>query len=272
MAKGLEDTLMYTYNRFIAHNDVGDSPANFGISREEFHQAMIERHKKWPLSLNATSTHDTKRGEDARARLNVISDLADEWMQKVNEWFSINCSIKQNEIPDANKEYFIYQTLVATYPISGVVDDDYLSRLLSYIKKFLRETKTDSSWAKPNAEYEETCKNFVQQILKTGSAFINSFLSFQKKIERYGVYNSLTQLILKFTCPGVPDVYQGCECWDFSLVDPDNLRPVDYSLRQKALEELKEISHQENFIQKLFDDYPSAKLKLWLTQKLMELR
>lgn len=237
MAKGVEDTLMYTYNRFIAHNEVGDAPAAFGISVDDFHKQMEQRRLNWPLAMNGTATHDTKRGEDARARLNVLTDMADAWFQKVNDWQKLNRLLIKNNAPDANDEYFIYETLVATYPMPGEPADDYAQRLERYLEKVLREAKLHSSWAEPDEEYEGAVKQFARTLLNQNGKFWNSFAPFHKKVCEYGVINSLTQVLLKLTAPGVPDVYQGCERWDLSMVDPDNRRPVDYSLRRRSLDD-----------------------------------
>ncbi|MBL4675147.1 MAG: malto-oligosyltrehalose synthase [Mucilaginibacter sp.] len=235
MAKGVEDTLMYTYNRFIGHNEVGDAPNAFGISVDDFHKLMQSRWQQWPLALNGTSTHDTKRGEDVRARLNVLSYLSDEWFEKVNEWRKLNAKLKQNKFPDANDEYFIYQSLIGTYAGDEEDIDVYKERLSAYLEKVLREAKVHSNWAQPDEEYEKATKDFVIALLDQRSPFWKSFISFFNKVASYGAVNSLSQLVLKLTCPGVPDIYQGCEMLDLSMVDPDNRRPVDYEVRKKLL-------------------------------------
>lgn len=269
MAKGVEDTLMYTYNRFIAHNEVGDQPGSFGISREDFHQAMVLRQQQWPYSLNATSTHDTKRGEDVRARLNVLSDLPDLWMQKVEQWQ------RQNEnasgAVDRNDEYFIYQSIIGAWPMPGTATVDFEERLNAYLEKSVREAKQNSNWTSPNEAYETAIRNFIKVLLQEGSAFRSSLDEFLPQILDHGIINSLSQLLLKFTCPGVPDVYQGCEGWDLSFVDPDNRRPVDFDLRRKWLHELGEAPGQVSF-NGLWDERYSGKIKFWLTRLLFQLR
>lgn len=267
MAKGVEDTLMYTYNRFIGHNEVGDSPENYGLSVEAFHRAMQERQRRWPLSLNATSTHDTKRGEDARARLNVLTDLPQEWPATVKEWFILNVDIHDKGMPDANDEYFIYQSLIGAYPMPGSAETDFKDRFISYLIKALREAKRYSNWAQPDERYEKACETFVTALLNKQRPFWNSFMLLHKKVAGLGVINSLAQMVLKFTCPGVPDIYQGCELWDFSFVDPDNRRPVDYALRQQWLNEV-----QNADVKTLWDNRYSGKIKLWLTNKLLHER
>jgi len=273
MAKGVEDTLMYTYDRFIGHNDVGDSPQEFGYSVAEFHQQMVDRQQSWPLSLNATSTHDTKRGEDVRARLNVLTDLAEKWFQAVHQWQELNSGLKQNGIPDANDEYFIYQTLLGAYPLPGNGEEDFLERLLNYLPKALREAKVHSTWSEPNESYEAATKEFVTKLLDKQTDFWQSFIKFHEKVVDYGIINSLAQVVLKYTCPGVPDTYQGTELWDLSLVDPDNRRPVDYALRQGYLAEW-EIwkENKAEFLIHLWHNRINAGIKLFLIQTLLHIR
>ncbi|MGI4750417.1 MAG: malto-oligosyltrehalose synthase [Janthinobacterium lividum] len=236
MAKGVEDTLMYTYNRFIGHSEVGDAPDAFGLSAESFHTQMQEKQEKWPLSINATSTHDTKRGEGARARLNVLADVAEDWFEVVKNWQQLNAPLKTDNQPDANDEYFIYETLVATFPMPDEDEMDYQNRLQEYMLKALREGKRNSDWANKNEKYEQATASFIDGILDQSTAFWQNFKIFHQKVADFGIVNSLAQVLLKFTCPGVPDVYQGCETWDFSMVDPDNRRPVDYEKRSEALD------------------------------------
>ncbi len=272
MAKGVEDTLMYTYNRFIGHNEVGDSPESFGITISEFHHAMKQRQKHWPYSLNATSTHDTKRGEDARARLNVLTDLADEWIQTVSEWKQENTFLKQNNSPDVNDEYFIYQSLVGAYPMLAAEEDDLPERLSQYLEKALREAKTNSNWTTPNTEYETAAKEFALKLLDKNGSFREGFQKLHDNIVDHGIINSLSQVILKFTCPGVPDVYQGCELWDLSFVDPDNRRPVNYEERRRFLEVIEATENKEQLISGLWNDRYTGQIKLWLVHTLMHLR
>jgi malto-oligosyltrehalose synthase/4-alpha-glucanotransferase len=269
MAKGVEDTLMYSYNRFIAHNDVGDSPASFGITITEFHDLMKDRQKRSPLSLNTTSTHDTKRGEDVRARLNVLTDIPEEWISAVKEWREINVCIR-NEHTDVNDEYFIYQTLVGSYPL--VDEPNYSERIQEYLQKALREGKRHSSWITPNQQYETATKSFAVSLLDKSKPFWKSFELFHRRIVDFGIINSLAQLILKFTCPGTPDLYQGSEYWDFSLVDPDNRRPVDYDIRQQDLKEIISNPDKRALIIELWDCRSDARIKLWLTHNLLKFR
>ncbi|HEV7329697.1 MAG TPA: malto-oligosyltrehalose synthase [Flavisolibacter sp.] len=271
MAKGVEDTLMYTYNRFIGHNEVGDSPEAFGNTAEGFHRKMLARKEQWPLSLNATSTHDTKRGEDTRARLNVITDLHEEWLAKVTEWREMNKALKKEGAPDDNDEYFVYQALVGNFPMPGEDEDDFINRIQAYIQKALREAKVHSNWTTPNTEYEEAVKAFAVALLDKSGAFWKSFTAFQDQVIDHGIINSLSQVVLKFTCPGVPDVYQGCEFWDFSYVDPDNRRPVNFEKRLAVLQSFEDKSEEELFTE-LWEQRYNAQVKLWLTQELFRLR
>jgi malto-oligosyltrehalose synthase len=270
MAKGVEDTLMYTYDRFIGHNEVGDTPLTFGLSADEFHNYMIARQQQWPLSINATATHDTKRGEGVRARLNVLTDIADDWLNMVTHWQKVNSKYKTNEVPDANDEYLIYQSIAGSYPMPGEDGDDFHIRMEEYLIKGLREAKLHTQWAEPNELYEASCKKFVDAIIQPESAFMKSFQQLQIKIADYGIINSLAQTALKFTCPGVPDIYQGCEFWDLSMVDPDNRRPVDYEVRARNLQEL--MASKTSSIDRLWTDRYNAGIKLWLTQLLFNER
>jgi malto-oligosyltrehalose synthase/4-alpha-glucanotransferase len=278
MAKGFEDTTMYVYNRFTGTNEVGDSPGHFGISVEEFHQHMKERQQSSPYSMNATASHDTKRGEDVRARLAALTDKPREWKQKVEEWEKMNLvfkKIKENqEMPDKNDEYFIYQTLSGIMPMDLNYDEALVKRANAYLVKALREAKENSSWSQPDQEYEQATRDFVTNILKPGTAFMKSFQEFVKKLVDPGIMNSLSQVLLKYTCPGIPDNYQGTELWDLSLVDPDNRRPVDYGLREKILDELLE-EHGENTPEtwgQLWKKRHDGQIKLWLVHNLLKIR
>ena len=261
MAKGVEDTLMYTYNRFIGHNEVGDSPVFFGYTINQYHEMMEYRQAHWPYSMNGTSTHDTKRGEDIRARLNALTCFYEEWAELVKQWMKENIKFKTNGWPDNNDEYLVYQTLIGSYPVQG---DNYFNRLKEYFQKALREAKVHSNWAAPNSAYEQACVNFIQKILEN-SAFKKTFFPFLEKISWYGMFNSFGQLILKFTCPGIPDIYQGTELWDLSLVDPDNRRAVDFDKRMKMLQEDKSFSE-------LLKTYQTGEVKLKLTHQLLQIR
>ncbi|MFP4543479.1 MAG: malto-oligosyltrehalose synthase [Candidatus Kapaibacterium sp.] len=244
MAKGLEDTAFYSYNLFIAHNEVGDSPGYFGITNEEFHDAMLKRQQESPLTMNATATHDTKRGEDSRARLNALSDYPERWGEMAEQWHKMNQSLKVmhkgKEAPDRNDEYFIYQALAGAFPMDIEPDESFRSRFNDYLIKVLREAKFNTNWSDPDEEYERISLGFVDSILHRDSVFFVNFRHFMREVIDHGIINSLTQLLLKNTCPGVPDTYRGCESWDLSFVDPDNRRPVDYERLGQNLDHIIE--------------------------------
>ena len=278
MAKGVEDTTMYYYNCFIAHDEVGDYPGSSGITIQRFHEAMQERQKQWPYILNTTSTHDTKRGEDVRARLNVISELAEEWMENVKRWMEINNHWKSHVdgtvAPSVNEEYLIYQNLAGIFPMDWDVTDSLRGRIKEYLVKALREAKKHTTWNEPDVVYERAVINFANHLLNPEYNFLKSFIPFQIKLTKYGVVNSISQLILKCTCPGIPDIYQGTEFWDLTLVDPDNRRPVDYGLRQSVLQELIEQfkKDQKVFYSDLIQRRSNGHLKLWITHLLLRER
>jgi len=269
-AKGVEDTLMYTYNRFIGHNDVGDAPEIFGFTTEGVHRKMMARQEKWPLSLNTTSTHDTKRGEDVRARLNVLTDIGVDWLRLVKQWQKLNAPLKKNNMPDANDEYFIYQTLVGIVPMNGAIDENFPVRLEAYLQKALREAKIHSNWTTPNEEYESATQNFARKLLDREAAFWKSFLQFHQRIVDAGIINSLSQLMLKFTCPGIPDIYQGTELWDLTLVDPDNRKAIDYPKPQSILQEVQDRNNIN--LSSLWNKRFDGDIKLWLTHILLQER
>ncbi len=250
MAKGLEDTAFYRYNRFIALNEVGGHPDHFGVSVAAFHKANAQRAVRSPHAMLGTSTHDTKRGEDVRARLAVLSEMPDEWQRQVQIWNRILRARMGDLIaaapPDRNDEYLFYQLLVGAWPaeLTGVAALDagavgaFAQRLEATMVKSIREAKLHSTWASPNASYEDATANFVRLALDASrpNAFLDALLPFQERVARLGVHNSLVQTTLKLTLPGMPDIYQGAELWDLSLVDPDNRRPVDYAVRARLLD------------------------------------
>jgi (1->4)-alpha-D-glucan 1-alpha-D-glucosylmutase len=252
MAKGLEDTAFYRYNRFIALNEVGGHPDQFGVSLAAFHEANCQRAKHWPYTMLSTSTHDTKRGEDTRARLAVLSELPEDWSRQVRSWSDIlrgqRESTEDTAFPDRNDEYMFYQLLVGSWPVELLGDAapnpgtiaTYAERIKGALTKSMREAKVHSTWAAPNKDYENAMLGFAENALDTakGSAFLTSFLPFAQRIARLAATNTLAQTVLKLTVPGVPDIYQGTELWDLSLVDPDNRRPVDYNLRFRLLDKI----------------------------------
>ncbi|HKI90075.1 MAG TPA: malto-oligosyltrehalose synthase [Draconibacterium sp.] len=271
MAKGIEDTAFYSYNPYICHNEVGDSPGYFGIRTEIFHNYMKERLETHPLSMNAISTHDTKRGEDARARLNVLSDIPDKWMGVTQKWREINREFKQfdgdKEIPSPNDEYLIYQVLCAHLPMNAKIDGTFVNRLEEYLVKAMREAKVNSSWSDPNEYYENNTLAFARNILSAESKFPAVFLAFMEELIPYGITNSITQLILKNTVPGVPDTFQGTEYWNLSFVDPDNRRPVNFVRLYNELEQIITAYHTDakNLAEKLWKEGTNGKVKQWIT-------
>ena len=272
-AKGVEDTSFYIYNRLISQNEVGDSPENFGISTEDFHQKMLRQQRDFPQSLNASATHDTKRGEDARMRLNVLSEIPGEWFKLFRKWSEINSGVKKDTIPDQNEEYFIYQTLLGALPFGDELKDDFLPRTNDYLQKVLREAKIHSNWSEPHKNYESAVFDFIAGILQNDK-FRASFDPFRKKVAHYGVLKSLSQAVLKTTAPGLPDIYQGTELWDFSYVDPDNRRPVDYDLRKKYLVDFKSFEDQDlkNQLEVLKENYQDGKIKMYSLFQLLNFR
>jgi (1->4)-alpha-D-glucan 1-alpha-D-glucosylmutase len=286
MAKGLEDTACYVYTRFISVNEVGGSPANFGLSLPEFHQANRMRAEHWPYSMLTTSTHDTKRSEDVRARLDVLSELPRAWAAQVMKWRRINRGRKPKlgdgrVVPDDNEEYLLYQTLVGAWPLRLTGDKqrtEFVRRIQQYMEKAVHEAKVNVSWLNPNPDYVAGMNDFLERILsptyrgKT-NLFWDSLQKFLPALSYFGAINSLTQTLLKLTSPGVPDVYQGQEMWDFSLVDPDNRRPVDFSLRSRVLDELLARSDDRvRLCQELLREYRDGRTKLWVTMCALNLR
>ncbi|RJP20408.1 MAG: malto-oligosyltrehalose synthase [Candidatus Abyssobacteria bacterium SURF_5] len=280
MAKGFEDTLLYVYNRLISLNEVGGSPDKFGIPLEEFHRFNNSRATTWPHSLNATSTHDTKRGEDVRTRINVLSEIPKEWESAVKRWSKLNRKAKQIaggiSIPDRNDEYFLYQTLIGTFPAQEDDYEVYVERLKEYAIKVVREAKVHTAWLKPDVEYENAFLSFLEKIVtpKEDNAFLADFRAYQKRIARFGIFNSLSQVIIKATAPGVPDFFQGTELWDLSLVDPDNRRPVDFQTRMHLFEEMKTKLNDDlaGLLQELLDSREDGRIKLFLIHRLLSAR
>jgi (1->4)-alpha-D-glucan 1-alpha-D-glucosylmutase len=246
-AKGVEDTAFYRYHRLISLNEVGGAPEHFGVPVAEFHRLNAERLARWPAALLATSTHDTKRSEDVRARISVLSEMPREWRRRVLTWRRLNRRKKETldgqPVPDANEEYLLYQTLLGAWPLGPLSAEDlavFAQRIQQFMFKAGREAKVHSSWVSPVPERERAVARFVAALLDTrvSRAFLSDFLSFQREVSRWGMYTSLGLILLKVTAPGTPDFYQGTELWDFSLVDPDNRRPVDFALRRRILAEL----------------------------------
>lgn len=280
MAKGFEDTTLYIYNRFLSLNEVGGDPSRFGISADDFHLFNLRRGRSWPHSLNATSTHDTKRGEDVRARLNVLSELTDEWESHVFNWGEMNRQhkrlVKGREIPDRNDEYFLYQSLIGGLPLALDEHAGFVQRVKEYMIKAVREAKVYTGWLKPDSGYEEAFLEFIEKILapSEGNSFLDELRGWTRKIARFGGLNSLSQSLLKLTCPGAPDLYQGTELWDLHFVDPDNRQPVDFAQRRKFLTEIKE-REKENLkalLTDLLTNWEDGRVKLFMTYKALNFR
>jgi (1->4)-alpha-D-glucan 1-alpha-D-glucosylmutase len=269
MAKGVEDTALYRFGRLLALNEVGGNPGCFGIAPEEFHARCAATAKRWPRTLLATSTHDTKRGEDVRARLALLSEMPERWAAAVRRWWAQNARHRRRaapggpgvlpEVPDAATEYMLYQTLVGAWPLGG-------ERAAAYVEKAAREARGQTSWTRPDAAYEEGLRDFL--------AALDGDLDWQAELAEFvapliapGRLNSLAETLLKLTAPGVPDVYQGCELWTLSLVDPDNRRPVDFALRRRLLERLAAASPEE-ILAGMEEGLP----KLWLVRQALHLR
>lgn len=279
MAKGLEDTAFYIYNRLAGLNEVGGEPQQFGISVDAFHERNLDRHRNLPATLLATSTHDTKRSEDVRARMLAIAEMPDVWRRSLQKWRTVNRRWKKEvadaEAPDSNEEYLLYQTLVGTWPVAAdgtvekKVDAKYIERIQNYMTKALNEAKLNTSWIQPNEEWLAATRDFVAKILEPGSKnkFLPTFLAVAQEIACLGAINSLSQTLLKLTSPGVPDIYQGNEIWDFSLVDPDNRRPVDYKARAEMLSCLSSKTPEE-----LLKNWADGRIKMLLTQRTLHFR
>jgi (1->4)-alpha-D-glucan 1-alpha-D-glucosylmutase len=259
MAKSVEDTAFYNFNRLVSLNEVGGDPGQFGLAPEEFHQACIKRHADWPRSMLASSTHDTKRSEDVRARIHLLSEIPDLWTKAVWRWAELNHRYRREFWPDRNAEYLLYQTLIGAWPIE-------YERVLAYMKKATREAKVHTSWTQPNPEYESALDAFIESILHD-SKFLADLEDFVRPLIEPGRVNSLAQTLIKLTAPGIPDFYQGSELWDLSLVDPDNRRPVDYELRRKLLAELDGAT-PEHVWKRIDDGLP----KLWVIRQTLNVR
>jgi (1->4)-alpha-D-glucan 1-alpha-D-glucosylmutase len=279
MAKGLEDTAFYIYNRLAALNEVGGEPQQFGLSVDAFHERNLDRHRNWPATLLATSTHDTKRSEDVRARMLAISEIPELWRRSLQRWRTVNRrwkkDVNESEAPDANEEYLLYQTLLGTWPVAAngapveSAGEEYIQRIQAYMTKALNEAKLNTSWIQSNEEWLVATRDFVAKILEATpkNKFLPTFLPVAEEIARLGAINSLAQALLKLTSPGVPDIYQGNETWDFSLVDPDNRRPVDYKRLAEMLSCLSSKTPGE-FLQ----NWPDGRIKMFLTQRALQFR
>jgi (1->4)-alpha-D-glucan 1-alpha-D-glucosylmutase len=248
MAKGFEDTALYRFYPLASSNEVGGDPLSFGLSAENFHRLNVKRLHDWPHSLSATATHDTKRGEDVRARINVLSEIPEQWRQALRRWHKINARLRTEVeglgVPDRNEEYLFYQTLIGCWPLETMPadqHDQFVKRVGAYMDKAAKEAKLHTSWVSPNHEHDCALARFVETTLRRepANAFLCDFISFLEPVAAAGMLNSLSQTLLKIASPGVPDFYQGTELWDLSLVDPDNRRAVDYGSRKQLLAKLQ---------------------------------
>lgn len=277
-AKGIEDTTFYQYNALISHNEVGDQPNVLGIPVREFHEQMQRRQVKHPISFNCTSTHDTKRGEDNRIRINIISELVEEWNELVAHWQKINEPFRRQigdiKAPVVNDEYFLYQAITGGFPEELIVTEEFRTRTKKYFVKVLRESKLMSDHIHPNTEYEDSCTDFIDHLLNPEHSYLPSLLPFVKKIIRYANTYTMVQVIIKCAAPGIPDIYQGCELWDLSYVDPDNRRPVSFDLRRRLMMELKhkEKENPAHMLEWAAVNYEKGAQKMLVTTKLLHLR
>jgi (1->4)-alpha-D-glucan 1-alpha-D-glucosylmutase len=284
MAKGVEDTAFYRYHRLVSLNEVGGEPDRFGIPVEEFHAQCKSRLANWAHGLSATSTHDTKRSEDVRARINVLSEIPAAWRAAVRRWHGWNrrhaVRVDGQTAPHRSDEYLLYQTLVGAWPLGPLSREEraaFTARIQQYMLKAAKEAKLRTSWINPNEAYDEALRAFVARILDSGpgNRFLQDFVAFQAPIARLGMVNAVAQTLLKITAPGVPDFYQGTELWDFSLVDPDNRRPVDFPRREAVLRELGEriaAGDLEALARELVEHWPDGRIKLYTIHRALTYR
>jgi (1->4)-alpha-D-glucan 1-alpha-D-glucosylmutase len=284
MAKGLEDTVFYIYNRLVSLNEVGGEPERFGVRATTFHLRNQERAERWPASQLTSSTHDTKRSEDVRARINVLSELPDEWRKRVKKWTRLTeklvTELPSGPAPSPNDAYLFFQTVVGAWPMGESLSPealaDFQRRLREYMAKAIKEAKVRTSWTNPDSAYDEAMARFVDACFdpEKGGAFLEDVRDFKRHIERAGQHNALGQLLMKLMSPGVVDTYQGCELWDLSLVDPDNRRPVDFTLRARLLEELDRAAHEDRpgLCAQLAAHMEDGRVKLFVLAESLRLR
>jgi (1->4)-alpha-D-glucan 1-alpha-D-glucosylmutase len=259
MAKGVEDTTFYCFDRLVSCNEVGSQASLVGISADRFHEFCHYLSERWPNNMLTTSTHDNKRSEDVRARISILSEIPERWSEALHQWSQLNANAWQNRLPDRHAEYLLYQTLIGAWPI----DHD---RAWQYMLKACREAKINTSWHEPNISFEEKIRGFVGGVFETPD-FIASLERFIEPLIVPGRINSLAQTLIKMVAPGVPDFYQGTELWDLSLVDPDNRRPVDFALRAELLRRAAQLEPAD-----VLSDWDSGLPKLWMTARVLELR
>lgn len=282
MAKGWEDTAFYRVFPLASLNEVGGEPEHFSVSLDEFHRQNTVRCARWPYGMVALSTHDTKRSEDVRAWINVLSETPKPWSEAVARWREMNAGKKTIlegvPVPDANEEYLLYQTLIGTWPLNETTEPEHLEfveRIGGYMEKALREAKVHTSWVSPDADYEQAMLKFVRGVLTHDpeNAFPEDFANFRRRFSLPGLCNALAQVVLKNTVPGVPDMYQGCELWNFCLVDPDNRQPVDYEHRRQLLASLKEPENGLDWlIGDMLENWRDGRVKLFTTHRSLNFR
>ena len=282
MAKGYEDTAFYRWYPLASLNEVGGDPAATGLSADRFHARMQQQAARWPLSMLATATHDTKRGEDVRTRLDVLSESPEAWEEAVFRWQSLNeghrSEIEGSPVPDANEEYLLYQTLVGAWPLpqDKAASEEFVERIVAYMAKAMKEAKIHTSWANPNESHEKAVEGFARAVLDEGRSgqFLRDLSVLAGSIAAAGWINSLSQCLLKIAAPGVPDFYQGCELWDFHLVDPDNRRAVDFDHRKRLLAELQARAAVDlpSLAADVLSRWPDERLKMFVTWRALSFR
>lgn len=275
-AKGVEDTTMYVYNRLVSMNEVGGYHTD--VPLERFHRFNTERQRRWPAAMNTISTHDTKRSADVRARLDVLSELPDEWDRALLRWSRWNrdkkTMIDGRAVPDGNEEILIYQTLLGAWPLDPAEEPGFIDRVKQYLTKAAREAKVYTTWLSPNEEHEAALHRFTEAILSSdgGNRFLPKFREFQQNIAYFGALNSLTQTLLMMTCPGIPDFYQNTTIWDLTLVDPDNRRPVEIDTRLQLAEEVSAWTEQSAAAAQLLRSWTDGRIKTYLIHRVLQFR
>jgi (1->4)-alpha-D-glucan 1-alpha-D-glucosylmutase len=279
MAKAFEDTFLYVFNPLVSLNEVGGDPRPSTASAADFHGFIQLRQKDWPHAMNTTTTHDTKRGEDIRARVNVLSEIPEEWQAHLERWSKANASHRKTVdgqlIPDRNEEIFLYETLLGALPFDTTPSHSIADRLKAYAIKATREAMVHTRWTRPNLSHERALEHFIAAILKPGAKnkFLPDFVEFQKRIAFFGMANGLAQTLIKIASPGIPDFYQGSDLWDFRLVDPDNRQPVNFIARKAALTKLRALDGAPSpaFLE-VARNWRNGEIKLYVIWKAMQQR
>lgn len=281
MAKGVEDTAFYRYNRLVSLNEVGGDPSVFGTTPAEFHDFNLERQQRWPHAMLTTSSHDTKRSEDVRARISVLSEMPESWRAALGRWSRRNRAkkreVEDDLFPSRNDEYLLYQTLLGVWPLEPLDQQTrktFVERIVAYMAKAAKEAKAHTSWINPDPAYDQALEHFVRAVL-ADERFLADFLPLQHQVAHFGAINSLAQVTLKLAAPGVPDIYQGNEMWNFSLVDPDNRRPIDFEAHEATLEALERAAESrglQDLARELVQQWPDGRIKLWVTARALHHR